>query len=101
MCVKCGFPGGAAEGMDPGALTWRDRENARAVRLSILQAILRPHGATVEESALASSLRLSSAGGEAWVSRSPDDLWPLVDRLLGAPLDPLAPCYTQTETAAR
>ena len=95
MCVKCAFPGGAAEGDDPGALTWREREAANAVRLNILRAILQPHGATAEPSALASSLRLSSASGGAWVSRGPEDLWPLVDRLLGAPLDPLAPCYVE------
>ena len=95
MCVKCGFAGVATEGDDPGALTWRDHETANAVRLNILRAILQPHGATAEPSALASSVRLSSASGEGWVSRGADDLWPLVDRLLGAPLDPLAPCYIE------
>ena len=96
MCAKCGFPGEAAHWADAGAATPRDRREAKARRLELLQAVLGPRGVKVEHSALAFALRLSAPGAAPGLAASLDDLWPLVERMLGAPLDPLSPHFVDS-----
>jgi len=94
LCSRCGLPlvwAGASGREAPDA---QHDEGVLRRRVRILKKVLQPHGIKVETSVLASAIRLTSPNGETFAASGTQDLWPLVERLIGAPLDPLAPCYT-------
>jgi len=95
MCLKCGFSAIAGHWSEEAARTPQDLVQARIRRLQILQAVLRPYGFKVANSTLGAALRLTAPNGEAELVQSLDELWPRLEGLLGAPLDPLSPHFTR------
>ena len=102
MCGLCGILGDGSHWADgvagPGetaasAVPWLRRQ-ARRQRVSLGNQVLRHRGLSIADWQGASYLLRGRTGATAIVTGL-GDLWPAVDRLSGAPLDPLDPALLE------
>ncbi len=91
MCAGCGFPAAAGPWTDAGAADAGGRLRARHLRLAMLARILRPYGLTVEDPGAVPGLVLARLTGERVAVADLPALWAEAERMLGRPVDPLAP----------
>ena len=91
MCIACELAAGAAASwIDAGEASREEKARTRALRVRLLRRALEPRGIRVEASALGAALRLSRDDGEAILTEDMGEVWAWVERVLGAPWDPLS-----------
>ena len=86
MCNACGFPARAGHWTDAGLATPHDRLRARFRRAAILARILRPYGLTAHDDGVV-GLTLSTLSGASEIILTPQDLWPIAERMAGRKID--------------
>lgn len=95
MCASCGFPAAPGHWTEAGAKTAPDRWRARFRRAQLLRSVLRPYGLTAHEDTQVLGIQLSTLAGQHEILRDLTEVWAAVERLAGAPVDPLDARYTR------
>lgn len=93
MCTACGIPAAPGPWTEAGAASAGDRLRARARQVRHLDRILRAHGLTVAESGTVPGFQIARLTGEVVLVPDLPAIWVQAERMLGHPIDPLAPPY--------
>jgi hypothetical protein len=91
MCTACGIPAAPGPWTEAGAASAGDRLRARARQVGHLNRILRPLGLAVADAGSVPGFQLSRLTGEVVLVPDLPALWTEAERMLGRPVDPLAP----------
>lgn len=93
MCASCGFPAAPGHWTEAGIDKSFDRIQARYRRASLLRAVLRSHGLTAHDDATTPGITISTQTGSHEIVQDLSALWAVAEKLIGRPVDPLAPQF--------
>jgi hypothetical protein len=93
MCSNCGFPAVQGHWTDAGSAEAGDRVRARLKRARILNNVLKPIGMAAHDSIAVPGIQVSTLTGAHEMVDDLAGVWKAVERMRGAPLDPLDPEY--------
>lgn len=94
MCSICGFPSAPGHWTEAGASTPHDRLRARFRRGQVLKSALRSFGISAHDGGLVPGIQLSTFSGNQMIVPDLEAVWPAVEKLTGATVDPLDPRFT-------
>lgn len=89
MCSACGYPAAAGHWTEAGADTPHDRLRERFRRVTLANRLLDGTGVSVHDDGMIPGLQVRAPGGATTIVPDLQALWAEVDRILGAPVDPL------------
>jgi hypothetical protein len=89
MCSACGFPAAPGHWTEAGAANAHDRLRGRFRRAQVLQRVLPSYNLRVHETNDIPGIQLSTLTGSGSIVSHLDDLWVLVEKVNGRPVDPL------------
>ena len=89
MCSSCGFPAAPGHWTEAGSATAPDRLRARFRRAQVLQSVLPPYGLTAHDGAQVPGIQIGTLSGNHMIVRDLEEVWAVVERLSGKPIDPL------------
>lgn len=95
MCANCGFPATVGHWTEAGNDTSFDRMRARMRRIGVLRRVLAPVGLTADDDGQTPGVTISTRTGRHEMAEDLADVWAVVERMTGRPLDPLAPEFTE------
>ena len=89
MCSSCGFPEITEYWADAGASSNRDRMRSRLERSSKLRQVLKAYGLSYHDDGMRSHSQVDNLKGRVELVLNLEELWTLVEELLGKPINPL------------
>jgi hypothetical protein len=89
MCSSCGFPEITEYWADAGISSNRDRTRSRLERSKKLQQVLKAYGLSYHDDGMRSHGQIDNLVGRVELVLNMEELWIIVENLLGKPADPL------------
>lgn len=100
MCANCGFPAAPGHWTEAGSDKSFDRLQARYRRANLLRTVLRSHGLTAHDDATTPGITISTQTGRHEIVHDLSAVWEVAEKLIGRPIDPLAPQFICEEEDA-
>lgn len=94
MCSACGFPAAPGHWTDAGADTPHDRLRGRFRRAQVLQRVLPAYGLTAFDGGEVPGIQVANLAGSQTIVSDLEALWRVAETLIGGPVDPLDPHFT-------
>ncbi len=97
MCANCGFPAAPGHWTEAGAEKSSDRLQARHRRAGLLRDILGGYGLTAHDDVTTPGITISTQTGRHEIAEDLAAVWDVAEKLIGRPIDPLAPRFTRAD----